>query len=101
MDQGTVVVLGAVVAASSTAIVTGIAKIFSVYTIQGRIEQKIDDHIMDEKGKFAHIDLRFNEIELRLPNGEVKSILSKLARLERRLCPERRKDVKKPRRRSR
>jgi hypothetical protein len=43
-----------------------------------RVEQKLDDHIEDEKRQFAAWNERFAEIDSKLPNGELHEALELL-----------------------
>lgn len=77
------VVWAAAVGAGATGFTAGFAKLFALGTGQARIEQKLDDHIVDERAKFDHFSTQLKEIRDEMPNGELQVMLRKLGAVER------------------
>ncbi len=76
------IILGILGTAGSAGLVAGVSKLFSLSTGQARIEQKLDDHIRDERRKFEVMGSQIEEYGRKLPNGELRRLLLKLDRLE-------------------
>lgn len=82
-----ILVTGAVTIAGG-AIATGVNKLFILATSMARVEQKLDDHITDEDKKFANFQTDLTEFGKKLPNGELALLLTKLAAMEAKVCPD-------------
>lgn len=62
----------------------GAGFLISLYSKLTRVEQKLDDHVAWETGKYEDMRVYMEEIEKRLPNGELHEALSILRELK--LC---------------
>ena len=75
----------AVIGLGATGVTAGVAKAFRFTATQARIEQKLDDHIINEAAKFEDIAKAMSAMDEKLPNGELRALLEGLARLEEKL----------------
>ncbi len=75
-------VAGGLILAGLTA---GVSKVWHLGTTVARVEQKLDDHISSEKDRYDGWGARFDRIESKLPNGDIKRVLDQLNALSKKL----------------
>lgn len=53
---------------------------------QARIEQKLDDHLAEEKTRDEAFTEQLADMSKKLPNGELQKLLTKLDQVEQKIC---------------
>lgn len=90
MDWATVepIIVTGVVAITGGGVAAATGKLFSMGSGLARMEQKIDDHIVEEKDRDAAVAQTLADMSKKLPNGELALLINKLGMLEQKICPD-------------
>lgn len=62
------------------------SRLFSMGSGLARMEQKIDDHIIEEKGRDEAVAKTLADMSKKLPNGELALLINKIGMMEQKIC---------------